>query len=185
MNRVSVWMSYSPRNRSKSAGWFRVRIGTEQGLLQWVLPFKKEKITESAVFCPVPQFCDVTPLAPIQLLPSDPITICNIHAWWRYACSITSCSPIGDPINIRWVTAKNVQFLPLFHTSPTYLEQIANWWKGSGSACKTGTLTPVSYSVMIRSHTMNWSQCSEYVKMRICCMQNKAKKPWFVVQVGI
>jgi len=67
---------------------------------------KKPNHTAPEVFWPVPQFGKLRTLAAIKYSSSDRITIWYIRKRCSFACSFTTCSPLCDPINIRWVAVK-------------------------------------------------------------------------------
>jgi len=56
-------------------------------------------------------------------------------------------------------------------------DRIANWRMGGEKACKTATFTYISYCDRITIQILNFSQSSEFVKLRLCCMINLVKKP--------
>jgi len=130
---------------------------------------KKPNRTEPTVFWLVPQIRQLPTLAPIKYLSSDHITIWYIRKRCSFACSFTSSSSICDPINIRWVAAKKRRKLGVFRSDATNIDWIAKWRIGGGRACKTASLTYISYCDMIRTQILNWSPSSEFAKMRLCC----------------
>ena len=136
------------------------------------------------ILWPVPQFRQLRTLTPINYLSADRITIWYIHERCSSACSFTACSPLCNPINIRWVRAKQDQFSALFHSNSTNIDWIANWRAGGERACKTASFTYISYCDMIRTQILNWSQSSEFGKMGLCCMWNPAHKPQLWVWFG-
>jgi len=131
---------------------------------------KKPKCTEHIVFWPVPQSRELRDSAPIKYFSSDHITIWYICKRYSSACSFTPFSPICDQINIRWVTPKNEQFAVWFHSNSTNINRIANWSKAGERACRTASCMYISYCGTIRTEILNWSQSSEFKKMRLCCM---------------
>jgi len=50
---------------------------------------------------------------------------------------------------------------------------------------ETASFTYISYCDMITTQILNWSESSEYTKMRLCCGMNRAKKPWVYVRSGL
>jgi len=147
-------------------------------------PIRKPNRTEPLVFWPVPKFCQLGTLAPIKYMSSDHITIWYICGWCRFACSFSSYSPLCNPINIHCITAKHVQFSALIHSNSSNIDRIAKWRIGSGWACKTASFTYISDCDTIRTQILNWSQSSDYAKMRLCCVYNPAKKLRVYVRSG-
>jgi len=142
-------------------------------------PIKKPNRMEPAVFWPVPHFHKLSALAPIKYLSCDCITIWYIHNWYSVRCSFTSHSPICDTISICCVASKNDLFSALLHSNSTNSDHIANWRTGGERASKTASFMYISYCDTITTQILDWSQSSEFTKLRLCCMINPAKTEWF------
>ena len=69
----------------------------------------------------------------------------------------------------------NAPFLALFHSDSTNIAQIANRRPGGERTPKTAYFTYRTSCDTIRTQKPNWSQSSEFTKMRLCWMQNPAK----------
>ena len=147
-------------------------------------PIKKPIRSEPAVFWPVPHCRKLTTLAPIKYLSSDRITIWYIRKRCSFWCSFTTHSPICDPITIHCVTLKNAQFLAQFHSNSTNSDLITNWRMGGERASRTASFTYISYCDTIRTQILNWSQSSEFAKMKLCSRIIPAKKPRVYVRSG-
>ena len=147
-------------------------------------PIKEPNRTEPAVFWAVPHFHRLRTLAPIKYLSCDCITIWSICKRCRFSCSFTSHSPICDPITIHWVASKNAQFSALLHSNSTSSNWIANWRMGGERASITASCTYISYCDTMTTQILNWSESSEFPKMRLCSVINAAKKPQIHVRSG-
>jgi len=112
-----------------------------------------------------PHFRKLRTLDPMKNLSSYCITIRYIRKRCTFACSFTSCSPICDPINIGWVTAKHAQFSAWFHTDSTNIDEIANWRIRGERALQTALFTYISYYNTMWTQILNWSQSSELAKL--------------------
>jgi len=145
---------------------------------------EKPNRTEPMVFWPVLHFRKLRALTPIKYLSSGRITIWYICKRCRSRCLFTSDSPICDLSTIRWVAVKQRRKLGDFWSDSTNIDQIANWRMGGQRASKTASFTHISYCDTIKTQILNWSQSSEFVKLRLCCMINPAKNPPVYVRSG-
>jgi len=123
------------------------QFGSGNGLeLNWnrcnrFYPINKPNRSEPTVFWLVPQFRQLRTLASTKYLSSDRITIWYLRKRCSFGCSLTSYSLFCDPINICWVTAKDAQVTPLFHSNSTNIDWISKWRIGGERACKTASFT--------------------------------------------
>ena len=143
---------------------------------------KQSNRTEPTVFWLVPHLCKLRTLPVIKYLSCDCITIWYLHKRCCFGCPITSHYPICNPITIRWVTSKNAYFSAIFHSISTDSDRITYWRIGGERTSKTASFMYRSYCDIITTQILNWSQSSEFTKMRLCCLIDPAKNPWVYVR---
>jgi len=61
---------------------------------------------------------------------------------------------------------KSRRKLLVFRSNSPNIDLIANWRKGGERACRTVSFTYISYCDMIRTEILNWSQISEFARLR-------------------
>ena len=133
-------------------------------------PINTPNCTEPACCWPVTQCYKPRTLTSTKYLCSHRITIWYICQSCSSPCSFTSCSPICNPISIRWVSAKNTQCSALCHCDSTNIDLITNGRPDAQRAWNTGSFTHISYCDGIRTQLLNQSQSSEFAKMGLWCM---------------
>jgi len=131
---------------------------------------KNPKHTGPAVLWLVSPLRELRTSAQMKFLSSDHTAIWYICKRCSFEGSFISCSPICDPINSHWVTAKNAQFSALFHSNSTNIDWITHWKTGGERASKTASCTYISYCDTIRTQILNWRESSEFAEIRLCCM---------------
>ena len=94
---------------------------------------------------------------------------------FSFRCSFNSQSPMSNLRNIRCVSLKQRRELGVFCGYFLTIDRIANWSTGGNIASKTRSFMYISHCDTIRTPLLKWSQCSEYTKMRLCCMHNVAR----------
>jgi hypothetical protein len=166
------------------------RFGSGSGLeLNWNLPNRfyhiiKPNAAEPAVFWPVPQFRQLRSLALIKYLSCDRITKWYIGKTYNFKYTVDSHCPIFDPITIPYVVSKKTPFSVLFHINSTNSYQISIWRVWGERPSTTASFTYVSYSDTLTTQILNWSQRSEFTKLRLHCIIHPAKKLWVYVLSG-
>jgi hypothetical protein len=145
---------------------------------------KTPNCTEPAVFWPFPKFRPLKSFVPIKYLNSDHITIWYICKRCSFACSFACSSADCDLIKIRWVTVKLSRKMGTFPSHATNIDWIAMWRIGGERTCKTASIAYISYCETIRTQILNWSQISEFAKIRLRSMLNLAKEPRVYVRTG-
>jgi hypothetical protein len=88
-------------------------------------------------------------------------------------------------MTIRCVASKPSELSALFHSNSTNSGRIANWRMGGECASKIASFTYILYCDTITTQILKWSQSSEFLKMRLCCMIYPAKKPPVYVRSGL
>jgi len=121
----------------------------------------------------------------------------GIKAAGREVCNATRCRGDGSHLflsqRVRGLVraVKVVRNTRLFLTETRFVadainsDQIANWRMGGESASKTASFRYISYSDTITTQILNWSQSSEFAKMRLCSKLNLAKKQRVYVRSGL
>jgi len=169
----------SVSNSSKSALRFRVKVGTELEPLQWLLPKQKTEPHRTR------SFLARSTILHTQHIDSNSVFEFKFYhnmiytykmQFWTLSHHLVS-DLRSDQYSLSHCT--NSRFSLFIHGNSINIDRIANWRQGGETACKTASFKYISYCDTIRTQIHNWSQCTEFAKMNLCCMYNTGKKQRF------